>query len=571
MNVLLKTYITAFSLLLSLTGQNNPAYIKNPGTVDSYVNQDVFDYIAPGIVTAPDTSSEKTDFPENFDLRDYGIITPVYDQKDYGTCWAICALESLETQILKNKYEETIDLSEWHLSYFTFSQSDVFHPTSENIFLSGGTNTMAAAILSRWIGAVYEETLPYESTFTPDASLKFQSDYKVQEVYNIHPWTSKHNKYDTDFLKELLYDQNSISVFYNSSKDYYNSSTYSHCCLDPDAGITHAVLLVGWDDNFPAENFKADNRPENDGAWLVKNSWGEDWGDEGYFWLSYEDATMCEGACFFGEPADTCNYDSIYYYDNVGWVNSISADSNQKKTTGYMSNIFKAEKDDNITAVAFYTTQANAEYEVSVYTNVKSTKDPTSGTLVSTASGTEKYVGYHTVELDTPAPVEIGTSFSVVVKIKNPSSPYNIATETSVIYLDDGTGTVSPALVYVPYATEKYKSYISSDGKTWKDTAGSSYTYKYPELVNFSEQLGTVKYITTGNVCIKAFGSDMAQTIKGDINSNGKINVEDLIIMTDIMHGIVPYEDFSIEITDINEDGVLNIIDLMILKEILIS
>ena len=235
----------------------------------------VSDIVTPGIVASDEDSN--ADFPETFDLRDYGLITPICEQGDYGTCWAICAMESLETQILKNRYEDKIDLSEWHLAYFTFSGNDVFYPSNKNVFKCGGTNTIAAAILSRWIGATYEENAPYESSFTIDSSLKYASDYKVQDIYNLHPWVSKHNKYSISFLKELIMDLNSVSVFYNSSNAYYNKSTASHYCSDPEAGVSHAVSLIGWDDNYSRENFNSKSRPENDGAWLVKNSWGEDW------------------------------------------------------------------------------------------------------------------------------------------------------------------------------------------------------------------------------------------------------------------------------------------------------
>ena len=55
----------------------------------------------------------------------------------------------------------------------------------------------------------------------------------------------------------------------------------------------HAVTLVGWDDSFPAENWPEGRRPPADGAWIAKNSWGRDWGNDGFFLLSYYDKTIC--------------------------------------------------------------------------------------------------------------------------------------------------------------------------------------------------------------------------------------------------------------------------------------
>lgn len=522
----------------------------------------VSDVVTPGIVASEEDST--ADFPETFDLRDYGLITPICEQGDYGTCWAICAMESLETQILKNRYEDKIDLSEWHLAYFTFSGNDVFYPSHQNVFKCGGTNTIAAAILSRWIGATYEENAPYASSFTIDNSLKYTSDYKVQDIYNLHPWVSKHNKYSVSFLKELIMDLNSISVFYNSSNAYYNTSTASHYCPDPKAGVSHAVSLIGWDDNYPRENFGSKYQPQNDGAWLVKNSWGEDWGDEGYFWISYEDQSLCEAACYFCEPGHI--YKTNYYDDNMGWITSVGADTQQKSTTGYMANIFTATTDDDITAISFYTTEPDAQYEVSVYTNVLGSKMPDRGTLAVTASGTEKYAGYHTIKLDKPASVSKGSKFSVVVKITNPTSPYMIATEASIIYIEDQTGTVIPNLVYMPSSNEQNKSFISADGINWNDIAGDTYTYKYPEYLNFANAMSGFQYLTLGNVCIKAFGSEV---IRGDVNSDGKIDIFDLLIMQEIMTGTYSENEIPLYKKDMNTDENINIADFIKLKSIL--
>ena len=89
------------------------------------------------------------------------------------------------------------------------------------------------------------------------------------------------------------------------SSEYYNEETYAQ--YNPD-GMTpnHKVTVVGWDDNYPAENFSI--TPPGDGAWIIKNSWSDAWGDEGYFYLSYYDTTISEFDGFLTDVENSAGY-----------------------------------------------------------------------------------------------------------------------------------------------------------------------------------------------------------------------------------------------------------------------
>lgn len=165
-----------------------------------------------------------------------------------------------------------------------------------------------------------------------------------------------------------------VTVSYRSAdmSGAYNPETSAW--YNSEAGmVDHAVLLVGWDDNYPKENFLEGNRPEQNGAWLIRNSWG----DDGYFWLSYEDKTLESGTAYILEEAD--NYEKNYQYDTTGW--SFSMPTNEAEPTkAKAANIFTAESDEMLEAVSFYTTDANTNYTVSVYTGV-SEGQPETGTV----------------------------------------------------------------------------------------------------------------------------------------------------------------------------------------------
>lgn len=141
--------------------------------------------------------------------------------------------------------------------------------------------------------------------------------------------------------------------YYTGDMNAYRADTYAWY-NDEYHYADHTVVLVGWDDDYPKENFAEGKQPEQDGAWLVQNSWGTGWGDDGYFWISYEDASLESGPTYRLEEAD--NYAANYQYDTIGWCLSFNTledgeeDLEQARNIT-AANIFTAQEQEQLEAV----------------------------------------------------------------------------------------------------------------------------------------------------------------------------------------------------------------------------
>lgn len=423
--------------------------------------------------------------PEEYDLRDYGLVGPVPNQGNLGVCWAIAANDAAASSIM-GQFPQ-MSFSPIHTAYFTYrGDEEKEYLSVDDPYLAGGNDARAVSSMAAWKGPVFSGKAPMtpNSQQNPDEALRYEADYHLQDAYYMPVglfWEEEWEQtVSNDITKQLIMDVGAVSVsFYSYGDNTYNEKTAAYYNSEA-VQADHAVLLVGWDDDYPKENFLEGNQPLNDGAWLVRNSWGTDWGDDGYFWLSYEDKSIVAGNAYALEEAD--NYAKNYQYDTMGWSFSLgtSNDPEQAKTAR-AANIFTAESDEILEAVSFYTTDAGTEYTISVYTGVEEGK-PTSGELswIEAQRGTEPYAGYHTIELEQPIELKKGERFSIVVELTNPEFESPIAVEW---YVKDSPDDIPE------HMGNGGESYIYDAGTdTWDDAAGS---------------LDDNFYVT--NVCIKGF------------------------------------------------------------------
>ena len=280
----------------------------------------------------------------------------------------------------------------------------------------------------------------------------------------------------------------------SSAAALYMSENWAHYTYD-DQFPNHAVVIVGYDDDYPASNFLKGHEPEKNGAWLVKNSWGSDlndfpnsgyrhWGllegqddynstdaegnhyvptsdqHTGYFWISYYDKSVQSAECF---SFDKSNVGTRYYIEQhdmlpINTTKELLSDDMLK-----MANVFSADDGTaTLSQISVQTTTPGTTAKYEVYLLGKSFESPTDGILVASGEGTFEYGGYHRIDLDEEQQVTIPKKqyFSVVVTETTPSGRYSINTQ-GAMKIDIGD-------CWAESVINKNESFVY-DGEQWLD------------------------------------------------------------------------------------------------------
>ncbi len=412
------------------------------------------------------------DLPSSYDLRDLGLVTSVKNQGSNGDCWAFAIYAALESYLLK--FENiTYDFSENNMKNAMYENGT--YGTEENE--SGGNHIMAFAYLLRGSGPVNESLDPY-SSFIPLEGLdieKYITGFKYIPL--------RLNYLDNDQIKYAILQYGALYAPIYSTMLRNNGTGYSNIPNNNN----HAVAIVGWDDNYPASSF--DPVPPGDGAWIIKNSWGDTKGDGGYYYVSYYDSTFPGvtdqfAAIAISSVENLTEYKSIYQYDMLGnSYESVGYNSN----TAWYANQFTAESNNPIKAFGLYTF-GSSSYLVNITVN---------GVSKLVQEGNLTGAGYHTVKLDQFVDVAKGNIFKIAVKLTTPDSLFPVAVESK---RSDYSTKVT---------AEPNQSFISPDGVNWYDI-GKNLT-----VTKFYKNVSRIKLCET-NVCLKAYTgfADLSLDIK---------------------------------------------------------
>lgn len=403
----------------------------------------------------------------SYDGRKTGFVSPVKNQLNYGSCWTFGMLATVEANwnkqrqaaIEAGKITEAVakaDFSERYLAWLGYNAplgTDAstyphpFYPSSidpaqgiYDAYDQGGLEFKAAALLTRGTGLTWEANAPFASkpfdkkdpatrmqgvTLQPEVGL-------VTQVYGLYQYVDSmpvNYGYDGNidnerqaYIKQLITENGIISVGIYAGPEWNDVKITEIYNQDFDLGANHEVGLVGWDDDYEFTNYKDKNGQPLKGAWIMRNSWGSDWGDGGYAYVSYYDTSLAGGVTSVVE-ADSLRYTSISQHGQLGsdiywrWDDE---DPVAMETGKGMASHYVAARPQFLKAVGFCTLTDAASYEIEVLAGAT---DPENGKSVYTQSGTfgeagsKDYVGYRTVELDKFTLLPAGGDYVVRVKI----------------------------------------------------------------------------------------------------------------------------------------------------------
>ncbi len=453
-----------------------------------------------------------------------GYLSGIRDQMNTGSCWTFASNSCVETSARKEGLG-SYDFSEKHMEYNTarypYITSSLVNSNGFNRDLDDGGNTFyAASYYYRFTGPILEEKMPFTENNEPIADNSIPTDKPAVLIGN----------YDIEYYDQGICSDESISsikdkvVKYGSvaasifmgtnslSNSYYTYAKDNYYYYPGNSDTNHAVNIVGWDDSISSSNFK--NTPSRNGAWIVRNSWGETFGDKGYFYVSYDDHNICTRISNFNNISKN-DYDNAYGA-NYGLANfrfgSLSANSlfASTKFTKKTNNI---EYLDRVSIEV----EKNSSYEV--YLSKSNTLNKNDDWILL-GTGSSRSSGVKTFNFDTQ---EITTDYTIIVKY----------TSSEDYYLPVLCKTSSDIYKYaeIKAGVNQY----SSNGSSWADLG--EYTSGDSDIDGCS----SVIFAYTKNKI-------------DDPNDNYDINIESIVGSSDKVY--VKSSDYftaNLELTNIND------------------
>ena len=338
--------------------------------------------------------------PSRYDSRDWGWVSSVKSQGRVGACWTFGTCGALESALLKATGIE-YDFSEHNMeaNMLQFSKYGIIGESE------GGKDYQGTEYVLSWFGVMPSEHDTYDEAgkLSP---LIIADDEKIH-IFDAIFVGQRKNATDNDALKKAILRCGSVLAAF-CADDYTFEGAYNETTAawyqTVDNNTSHEISIVGWDDNYPASNFII--TPPGDGAFIIKNSWGTEFGDNGFFYISYYEPSILNNTDSLAIGfiiENTENYTTNYQTDLSGLQKTITKNGS---ILSYKNTYESAYGPESISAVGTYFKE-DENYTLEIYVNDE---------LMHTQTGIAPFTGYHTVKLTTELPITKGDNFTALMK-----------------------------------------------------------------------------------------------------------------------------------------------------------
>ncbi len=409
-----------------------------------------------------------TDLPSKVDLRENGTVTPVKNQGYTGTCWAFGFMAAAETTIANSTLSAPTNLSPYQLAYFAYEPlskdtsqligSEVTQ-AGEGLHMKEGlederltrgcTETTAASLIMQGCGITFDTSIPFSQNalstgFITDED-KLTLTQRRESVARLNKFsylgcvatTKKDEEGNTKYvstnekvlarIKQQVASGNAVTTSYfgddvsGSHINYIAPVTYAQYTYEYQIA-NHVVCVVGYDDTYSKDNFIEGHKPPADGAFIVKNSWSDGWGLDGYFYLSYYDQSLAET---FLLDFDVSTYDGAQIdvdkeiIDQYDYLQANIVLAYKEDDPDWYSNVFTSTKKQQLHSIVTYVCDDNTELIYKVYKLKSDATTPldVQGSLDNPdAEGiyVSDYEGYINIKLDEPINLLEGEKYAII-------------------------------------------------------------------------------------------------------------------------------------------------------------
>ena len=464
----------------------------------------------------PEEKPDDEALPEYYSSSDLGWTTAVKSQSG-DLCWAYSSTASFESYMLKtgNFY-----------GYFSTDALDLWGTVHED-----GEGWQRN---SKEAGYTYISIGNFTSWSGPVTALVDTVRFGVTGVKYI-------DSSDRDGIKRCIMDYGAVTANLNYKAPAASLDRTAYYIPKQSEGISgHSVSVVGWDDNYSKDNFTGTFVPENNGAWLCKNSWGNNNSIGGYLWISYEDYYLFNDdflapSFAISDVHQIAKNDRIYQNEVDGATYEFQYIDEDKLT--YFNVFDFSEQGDILDKVVFETTSKGAKYDV-YYVPLDNNEAPTADRTLWTklGSGTADYKGYICCDFD-----------DLTVKPEKAA----IAVELDTTDTDEKNGIgVSEWLRDAKKGVMIFKDSCKTGKSFFESSSGIKDLYDY-YIIDQGDTNGG------GTFVIKAITSG-----RGDVNLDGVEDINDVTLIQQMVAKYnIDFSDAQRAIADVNGDGVVNIND----------